>query len=273
MMSNEKLQRSLFYIDMNDNEKINVQEQIKRIILKITCKDLSGWLYSISEDKHVLVKDSHGELIKPLFLNMVVDSLCKTHKKLIFEPFIKGDTTTSPETRINSFFARNSEQYIKTYRNIKDKIKIIPGDYEYAQPKHHEYHDYIKTRFSINPKIAAEIIEDVNTILFYGSEHMVKRGIGYNIDSGIPDYLPDDSYIILQALDFSNLYYANKKFIIDTVKKLDIFDKDDKTAIYIIPSRVEIDHPSYYIIFNICSSEEKADTPLTIAWEDAEDVD
>ena len=255
-------------------KKKNVQEQIKRIIFKFTCDDLSGWLDSISDDKHVLVKDSHGELIKPLFLNMVVDYLYKTHKKLIFEPFVKGDTTTLPETRINSFFARNSEQYNKTYDKIKDKIKVIPGDYEYAQPKHNpEYDDYVKARFSINPKIAAEIIEDVNTISFYGSEHMVKRGIGYNIHSGIPDYLPDDSYIILQALDFSNVYYANEKFIIDTVKKLDIFDKDDKTAIYIIPSRVEIDYPSYYIIFNICSSEKKTDTPLTVACEDAEYVD
>ena len=141
-------------------------------------KNLSLWLQTICQKKHILISDMHGSLVHPLFLKCVINALHNSHTDLIFEPLIKG-SLENPFERINKFYNyKNPELYIDAYEHaLNQGINIIHGDFAYAQPEvNPNYEDYVNTRYKINEEIAYEIKQSKNlTISFYGSEHVVSR--------------------------------------------------------------------------------------------------
>jgi hypothetical protein len=141
-------------------------------------KNLSLWLQTICQKKHILISDRHGDLVHPVFLKCVISALCNSHTDLIFEPLIK-ESVENPIERINDFYNyKNPKLYIDTYEHALTRgINIIPGDFAGAQPEvHPNYEDYVNIRYKINAEIAHEIKQSKNlTISFYGCEHIVSR--------------------------------------------------------------------------------------------------
>ena len=141
-------------------------------------KNLSLWLQTICQKKHILISDIHGELVHPIFLKCVINALHNSHSDLIFEPLIKK-SIENPIERLTDFYnGKNPELYIDAYEyTLTQGINIIPGDFAYAQPEvNPKYEDYINTRYKINEEIANEIKQSKNlTISFYGCEHVVSR--------------------------------------------------------------------------------------------------
>jgi len=141
-------------------------------------KNLSLWLQTICQRKHILISDMHGELIHPIFLKCVINALHNSHSDLIFEPLIKK-SVENPIERISKFYNyKRPELYIDAYEHALTRcINIIPGDFAYAQPEvNPNYENYVNTRYKINEEIAHEIKQSKNlTISFYGSEHVVSR--------------------------------------------------------------------------------------------------
>ena len=141
-------------------------------------KNLSLWLQTICQKKHILISDMHGDLVHPMFLKYVISALHNSHSDLIFEPLIKK-SIENPIERLTDFYnCKNPELYIDAYEYaLTQGINIIPGDFAYAQPEvNPKYEDYINTRYKINEEIANEIKQSKNlTISFYGCEHVVSR--------------------------------------------------------------------------------------------------
>jgi hypothetical protein len=186
---------SLLYSEKSEEEK---KEYIKKFIIE---GDVSENLKEIIGTKHVIIKDSHGDLENLYFLTTVVSCLENTHKTLFFEYFIEGDDR-SPKEKITQFMVGKNcdiEHVLMIYNVLKDKVEIIPGDFKKYQPKKKQhYKDYIIQRYAMNSDVAKKIKElGLPSISFYGREHCVKRP---NIDKGIPDFLPEDSYIVLECL-------------------------------------------------------------------------
>lgn len=187
---------SLLYSEKSEEEK---KEYIKKFIIE---GDVSENLKEIIGTKHVIIKDSHGDLENLYFLTTVVSCLENTHKTLFFEYFIEGDDR-SPKEKITQFMVGKNcdiEHVLMNYNILKNKVEIIPGDFKESQPDLFPcYENYVMQRYVMNSDVAKKIKElGRPSISFYGMEHCVKRP--NNEYKGIPDFLPEDSYIVLECL-------------------------------------------------------------------------
>lgn len=186
MLKETNIDESDKYIQYMDNDSplrslaYNKDTSFSEILSKnsYSIKNLSLWLQTICQKKHILISDMHGELVHPIFLKCVINALHNSHSDLIFEPLIKK-SVENPIERISKFYNyKKPELYIDAYEHALTRgINIIPGDFAYAQPEvNPNYENYVNTRYKINEEIANEIKQSKNlTIAFYGSEHVVLR--------------------------------------------------------------------------------------------------
>lgn len=112
--------RSLAY-----NEDTSFSEILSKNSYSI--KNLSLWLQTICQKKHILISDMHGDLVHPVFLKCVISALHNSHSDLIFEPLIKKSVENLIE-RISKFYNyKNPELYIDVYKHaLRHCINIIP---------------------------------------------------------------------------------------------------------------------------------------------------
>ena len=214
---------------------------------------LQSWITENSNGKHILIEDMHGQKVHPFFLSLTLDALRESHKKLIFEALIAGDSTP-PTKRIQNFFKGKGgrgdapQNYVTVYEQaISNGIVVEPGDYDWAQPEHHpDYDEYVKARFQINNEIATNKISNQlePVIAFYGAEHMVSRRSAPSDSLGIPDYLVPGTFFVYRPIIYPYTGYSKQ------IKNLVENATSDLTEneIVIVPCKLDIDWGHYFIL-------------------------
>ena len=216
---------------------------------------LQSWITENSIGKHILIVDMHGQKVHPFLLSLTLDALRESHKKLIFEALIAGDSTP-PTKRIQNFFKKRHsprtdasvQDYITVYEQaISNGIVVEPGDYHWAQPEHHpDRSEYVKARYQINNEIATNKISNQlePVIAFYGAEHMVSRRSATSDSMGIPDYLVPGTFFVYRPIIYPYTGYSKQ------IKNLVENATSDLTEneIVIVPCKLDMGWGHYFIL-------------------------
>ena len=219
---------------------------------------MGKYLREFIGNKHVIIKDSHGQVEHIKFLTFLVTTLQSSHKTLFFEPLVEG-CRVIPETQISSFLAvfghLVAKSYINEYSIIKKLINVLPGDFLDTQPENHpDIRNYYSARYKMNKRIGKKIkLCKFPTISFYGQEHGVSRP--YDWAKGIPDYLNPDTFVVLEFIKHPlprYLFDSKKETMVNiaTIQREQL--KSDKICDYsIIHSELDIDWPNLFIIQHV----------------------